>query len=579
MSEPGAPTAPWLTARALALVVGLVTLVAFLGVRNNGFVHLDDPYYLTRNPWIGLGLTRETVLYALTSRDVWNWHPLTWWSHLLDVELFGLAPAGHHLMSAALHACTAAGVFLVAHAALRRRGAALFVALAFALHPQRVESVAWASERKDLLCALFFVLCALVHLRGAEEHTQGRIGRALLCALALMAKPMAVTLPCVLLLLDAWPRGRVQDVRDLARAVLRKTELFVLAGAASALTLWAQARQRPDSGPLLERVTDAGAAVVLYVVEMAAPFALSHSHPRVDERPALALGVMAGAAVLCTLLVAMVRLARRTDDDDRAAAAAVGVLWFVGVLVPVLGLVRVGGELFSDRYSYLPSVGLLFVVVAGADALTRRVPYIARVVPLVAAALVVLWAALTVRHIPVWQSAETLMQHALAVGTHNAVVRHHMARALTQRGDKAGALALLEEAEAIRPDAQSADLVGQALLALGRRDDARAAFERASARDAGFALAVLHRAELLADDGDDARAETLLREAVRLERSRRHLGALVDFLAERGRTEEAGPLRAEALALPVDGLHTGPAGAFADPWPGQRGPQVSAAGG
>jgi len=555
-----------LPAGFVGALVAAATVLVFVDARHNGFIHVDDPYYLTQNPWVRLGLTAETARYALTSRDVWNWHPLTWWSHLLDVELFGVDAGAHHLVSVALHAAAAVVVLTIARQLGARPGVAVFVALAFALHPQRVESVVWLSERKDILCTLFFLAAVSTHLalRAAEARpARRRAGLRLLrlgaALAATMAKPMAVTLPFALLLLDIWPGGVSWTARALAGRLREKLELLIVAGCGSSLTLWAQERMLPVPGPFAERVGDAAWAVCCYIAEFIVPVALSFSHPRIDLRPPPAVAVLTVVVVGALVLAAVVLLPRRP-------ALGVAWLWFVGLLFPTLGIVSIGSALYADRYTYLPSLGLIALAVFAVDAVVPD----HRVRAGLGLATLALWAGLTTRLVPVWASSESLVQHSLAVQPDDGDLLRVFAQAAAGRGELDLALGAALAAERVRPNAGTADFVGQVLLRRGDRAGARAAFERAFAYDADDILTRVHLGEMALAAGQWGVAVGHLERAVALDRSRRTLLALAHAREAVGDDVAMARLRDEAALLPAAPDFRGPRGAFPDPTPGDE---------
>jgi hypothetical protein len=548
----------------VAAFVAFVTVGVFFGVRHNGFIFLDDPYYLTENPWVRLGLTTENLLYAWTSRDVWNWHPLTWWSYLVDVELFGFDAGSHHLVSVALHAVSAALVAVIVCQVSQRLDVAAFIALAFAVHPQRVESVAWAAERKDVLCTLFFLMAVVAHLRGigAEKSATGsiwrwRVFRFAAAVAALASKPMAVTLPPALLLLDLWPAGFPLQPRVLLRRCVEKTELFVASAAVAVLTLWAQSRMLPPAVPPAERFGDAAWALCCYVSEFVLPIALSFSHPRIDERP-FAMVIVVAVVVVAGMVIAAVVL------HARWPMVTVGWLWFCGLLFPVLGFVRIGSALYADRYMYLPSLGLLAVVVFVIGRVVRQ-RWMQRAVGLV---VVVAYSALTMHLVSAWRSSESLVAYGLSVAPANADLLLLAARASADHGDLATAHIAAQEAENVRGNADTADFLGQVLVRQGRRAAARQAFLLAVQREPGHVLAHVHLGELSLAEGDIANATASLEEAVRHDRSRRTLLALARVRERAGAVDAAHALREQAQALPDERGAGGPHGAFPDPTPG-----------
>jgi hypothetical protein len=397
---------PWLPretrARALALAALLfaVVLALYARTRTFEFLNYDDDVYVTRNAMVRQGLTLASARWAFTSAAAANWHPLTWLSHMLDVELFGLDPGAHHLTSVALHAVNAALLLLALCASTRALWPSAFCAAFFALHPLRVESVAWIAERKDVLAGTFWMLTWLAYERYARRGGRLRYGLVVVCfGLGLMAKPMLVTLPFVLLLLDVWPLGRWKpggprsprpslaptsslpslapthpgmsgETRGVARGfhlVREKTPLFLLAAASALVTARVQ-RAGGAVGPLdaidlAARIANALESYASYLANTLWPSGLIvfRPHPALSANASPWSLTTAAAAGLIAALSALAFAVRR-----RVPGVLVGWLWFLGTLVPVIGLVQVGLQAWADRYSYLPSIGLAIALVWGA---------------------------------------------------------------------------------------------------------------------------------------------------------------------------------------------------------------------
>ncbi|MBI5363330.1 MAG: hypothetical protein HZA53_09130, partial [Planctomycetes bacterium] len=373
-------TTPSRATRTLAwTALAVATLVAFAPMRANGFLWWDDAIYVTENPAVRAGLSRGSIEYAITSGDAGNWHPLTWLAHMLDVELFGLVPAGHHAVSVALHVLSA---LLLGALVLRWTGrfaVAWFVAALFALHPLRVESVAWAAELKDVLCHFLFVLA--LHAWTTWVRRPGVIAYGatmVFVTLGLLAKPMLVSFPLLLLVLDVWPFARVRwpsveparlgpNARPVAGLVLEKLPFAVLAAASCAITLLVQragGAMHVESGPaFLERVANAVAALARYAGKTLVPVDLSPHYAWRSpwSSPAFVLGVVG-------LFVALLLAWRWRRARPWLGA---GLAWFAIALLPVLGLVQVGDQALADRYTYLPGTGLVLVLVLGAVELAR----------------------------------------------------------------------------------------------------------------------------------------------------------------------------------------------------------------
>jgi hypothetical protein len=403
----------------LALVAA--TAAVYWPVLGNDFVNYDDPGYVTTNEFVQQGLTWEAVKWAFVTGKQANWHPLTWLSHMLDCELFGLEhPWGHHLTSLLLHALNTVLLFGLMRTLVRGRlWPAALVAAVFALHPLHVQSVAWVAERKDVLSAAFGLGAMLAYVRYARHPGILRyLPVPLLLALGLMAKPMLVTLPFVLLLFDYWPLRRLEPDpgRGLAKRVgwllLEKLPLLALAAASSVVTYLVQhaggAVKDTIQYPWSERWANAVVALARYLGKTVWPTDLIVFYPHPVGGWPIGLVLAAGALVLgITLMTVYAARAR--------PYLIAGWLWFVGTLVPVIGLVQVGAQSMADRYMYLPLIGLAMMVAYGLSDLVRAWPR-ARV-PVVAVTLVALIAssAAATWQLGYWRNSVTLFQHELAV--------------------------------------------------------------------------------------------------------------------------------------------------------------------
>jgi protein O-mannosyl-transferase len=419
--------------RRLPLLLGaalaLLTLAVWLPALRNGFTNLDDPYYVTANPQVLRGITRAGIAWAMTAKVASNWHPLTLLSHMLDCQLFGLDPAGHHATSLLLHLANVLILFAVLCRMTGAAGRSAVVAALFALHPTHVESVAWVAERKDVLSALFWILAMGAWARYARQPSAGRyLLVALLMVLGLAAKPMVVTLPFALLLLDVWPLDRLH--LGWRRLILEKLPLLALSAASSLITLrYQQASLAPlDVAPWSLRAANALVAYAAYLGKLFLPRHLAVFYPIPLSIPAWQA---AGAALLLIAITALaVRRARREPW------LLTGWLWFLGTLVPVIGLVQVGRQAMADRYLYIPSIGLFLAVVWSVAELGRR----HRAVLATAAGAVLLALAVMTRvQIGYWSDSATLFRHALAATGDNYLAHIGLGKALMGERDCEGA--------------------------------------------------------------------------------------------------------------------------------------------
>ncbi|HYB12816.1 MAG TPA: hypothetical protein VEG67_05055, partial [Myxococcota bacterium] len=389
---------------------------------SHSFVSLDDDALIFQNPALKAGLSPTGIRWALTTGLHGNWTPLAWLSLLADFELHGLAPRGYLLENAVLHATTSALLFLALLRMTRARGKSLVVAALFALHPLHVESVAWAAERRDVLSGVFFALTLWAHARACERPTFVRRLTTLgASAAGLLSKPMLVTLPFVLLLLDYWPLDRLCKGGEEARsldpervrgAVVEKLPIFLLAAGVSVLTLFAQQRAGAvaslDLLPFGVRAANAVVSYTEYLVQVFWPSGLAVFYP---STPSHLVGWrVAGAALFLGVTTVLCARAR-----SQHPYAIVGWLWYLGMLVPVIGLVQVGLQAHADRYTYLPLIGVFLGVVFGASELAGRWRPARRALPVLAAAALAALTGATLEQLALWRGSVPLFEHTLSV--------------------------------------------------------------------------------------------------------------------------------------------------------------------
>jgi hypothetical protein len=475
------------TGRAAYIAVALaaLTLGVYAPVRSHAFISFDDPLYVTANPIVRQGLSFDGLKYAFTGIVASNWQPLTVLSHQLDVELFGVNAGAHHLVNALIHAVNAALLFWVLYRGTGAMWRSAMVAALFATHPLHVESVAWISERKDVLCTLFWLLTMWAYLRRIERPDAGRyVAVVAYFALGLMAKTMLVTLPFVLLLLDAWPLRRLSMEsrmlaawgRELRPRLVEKAPLFALALLFSLIALYTQrhgaAIAPTEQFPILVRVANALVAYVIYLRNTIWPAGLAVYYPHegaavLDWRPI-------AAVALLVALTAFVWRKRAT-----APYALAGWLWYLGTLVPVMGFVQIGLQSHADRYTYVPLVGIFIAVVWGGADLLKRVRANAR---LAAAGCVVVLAACAVvtrAQLAHWSNTETLFRRALLAAGESYTAHMNLGAALAERGEWTQATLHLSRAAALNPNAADAwfNLGGVSYLQ-GQHADAVAYYRR-----------------------------------------------------------------------------------------------------
>jgi tetratricopeptide (TPR) repeat protein len=577
-------------ARRLALpaaLVGGLAVAVYGSVGGFEFVNYDDYHYVVENTHVATGLIWSNAAWALEAFWAGNWHPLTWISHQLDASLYGLAPGGHHVTNLVLHAANGVGLLLVLHSLTGALWRSAVVAALFAVHPLNVESVAWVSERKNVLSTLFWLLAMGAWGGYVRRPSRGRyVLVALWLALGLMAKPMVVTLPCVLLLLDWWPLRRFDPDAPGARVsalalVKEKLPLFGLVAVSSLLTLGAQkgagAVTSLEQVPLAARLSNAAVSYVVYLWQTFWPAGLSAFYPHPGRTPKLgaALAAVAGIA----LLTGLAWRVRRP-----APYAPVGWLWYLGTLVPVIGLVQVGSQAHADRYAYVPLIGVFVAIAWGLPALVPA----PRLLGALAAAGVAALAVAAQRQALHWRDSIALFEHAKQVTRRNYVAYTnlglaynkqkkwdtaiqnfqaalriepesaealgHMGLALAKKGDVDGAIDALRKAIAIYPKSEHAhNNLGVAL----RKRDARQAVDhlrQAVALAPEFAEARVNLAAALFSAGEPEEAARALEEAIRLEpgvaATRTRVGAV---WLERG--DHPAAIREFEEALRLDPLH------------------------
>jgi len=447
--------------------------VLYAPVRRFEFVNFDDPEYVTRNIHVRGGVTLPGLGWALTSGEAANWFPVTRLSHMLDSQLFGLRSGWHHLDSVGWHALAAMLLFAFLRRATHDRWPSAWVAFLFALHPLHVESVAWVAERKDVLCAFFWFLALWAYVRYAERPGRGRYCVVLLLfCLGLMSKPMIVTLPLLLLLLDAWPLGR------LSRAAVReKIPFFALAAVSAIATYLVQhasgAVQEIGRLPLGLRIENALVSCGTYCLKTIWPAGLAvfYPYPAGFTWWMVAAGVMA-IATITALALRSFRV---------APYLAAGWIWYLVTLAPVIGLVQVGAQARADRYMYVPMTGLTIMLAWGAADLARRWPAARRPAATAAIATCLAAAALSAAQIQHWRNSEALFQHALEVTTDNYLAEHNLGSTLLDTGRLSEAVTHLQAALRIRPDAAQtrSDLASALARTPGRLPEAIAEYQAA----------------------------------------------------------------------------------------------------
>jgi tetratricopeptide (TPR) repeat protein len=512
----------------LALLLALATIALYWPATHHDFINYDDGAYVTSNVHVQNGLTLENLKWAFSNPVGFNWHPVTMLSHMLDCQLFGLQPWGHHLTSLLLHALNTALVFLLLRTLTGAVWRSLLVAALFGAHPLHVESVAWVAERKDVLSAFFGLLSLLFYARYAQaaeagkQRTEANLLSSnywfalLFFAIGLMSKAMLVTWPFVMLLLDYWPLQRVKVQGSGSRVqslVVEKIPFFALAAAASLVTYVVQQQEGAvvtvENLPLGARVGNALVSYSRYLAKLFWPTDLAVYYPYPGYWP-VAKVLLAGA-FLCGLS-ALLFVQRR-----RYPVLLVGWLWFVGALVPVIGLVQVGDQAMADRYTYIPSVGVLIMTIWGAYELTRRWRHHATVLSLAGVAAVVLCVALTRQQLGYWQDSETLFRYTLKVTQNNYIAHESLGNAVLEKGQTEEAIRQFQEAILCKPDyAIAHNNLGKAFLNNGRTEEAIRQFQEAIQYKPDYAEAHNNLGAAFGEKGQIDEAISQYQEAIRL---------------------------------------------------------------
>lgn len=425
------------------IILAIATLAVYSPTMSHPFLNYDDDDYVTQNAHVQAGMSAETIAWAFTSIELENWHPLTWLSHALDCQLFGLNPSGHHLTSVLIHIANVVLLFLVLRWATGATGASATVAALFALHPLNVESVAWVAERKNVLSTFFFLITLAAYGRYARKPGSARYAPvAGLFALSLAAKPMMVTLPFVLMLVDYWPLARIQGwtappahlslpQEPWHRLAIEKIPLLALSAASSVITFIAQRTggtvQPLEFVTMKMRLANAIYSYAKYVTNVFWPvnLAVIYPHP-LGRLTVIKVAVSAVFLIVVTVLCWCVRKSR--------PYAIVGWLWYVGTLVPVIGIVQVGDQGMADRYAYVPAIGLFVALVWGVcDWTASKAWFRDKLAPLAVAGLVV-FAILTVRQLRFWRSPYDLWTHTLQITENNYIAHDHLGSLLIEQG-------------------------------------------------------------------------------------------------------------------------------------------------
>ncbi len=578
----------------VAVLLVLATIALYWPATRCDFVNYDDDLHVTANVHVQEGLTSESIQWALLNPVNCIWHPLTTWSHALDCQLFGLNPWGHHLSSVLLHAVNTGLVFLLLRGLTGALWRSVAVAALFGWHPLRVESVAWVAERKDVLSGFFGLLAVIAYARYVEKsvvcHRWSAVGARwslshlppsvfyllslFLLALGLMSKPVLVTWPCVMLLLDYWPLGRMQKVEcrmqnggaadthhaprtthharcsTFLRLVREKAPFFVLAALMSVVTFLVQRRAGAlaagEGRPLGARLGNALIAYCRYLGKLFWPTDLVVLYPHPGHWP-LGKVLLAGGLILGISVLLWVQ-------RKRYPFLLMGWLWYCGTLVPMSQVIQTGGHGMADRYTYLPSLGVLILTTWGAYELTRRWRYHVMVWFVTVGAAIAVCLALTRQQLGYWQDSEALFRRALAVTENNWPAHSNLGNALAKKGQIDEAIRQLQAALRLKPDfANAYNNLGYALFQKGQMDEAIRQFEQAIRLEPVYADAHNNLGYALFREGEMDEAIRQYQEALRLKpdlaEAHSNLGKA---LGRKGQTDEAIRQLHQAIRLKPD---------------------------
>lgn len=541
----------------------VLTFTLYLPSLSHGFIELyDDNIYVTANPQVLEGLHLKNVYWAFTTLANANWHPVTMLSHMLDVQLFGVDPRWHHFTNLLFHSAATVLLFLLLLRLTGARWSSALVAALFAVHPMHVESVAWIAERKDVLSAFFWFLATLLYVRYTEQPSLRRYVPMTICfALGLLSKPMLVTLPCTLLLLDYWPlrRATVDKLSDLfspanLKLVAEKVPLFILTLIASVATIVAQAASGAvadtASLPILVRLANAAVAYATYVVKTIWIADYAVIYPHTNYFPPL--WQVLGAVLLLGAITALALWQAR-----RRPHLLVGWFWFLGTLVPVIGIVQVGFQSMADRYHYIPSIGLFIIFAWGVVLPLSRL--LGKPVAITCAVMVLLSMTLAMRlQLGYWRDDESLFRRAVEVTDNNFTASYNLGAALMRQGRFDEAEPHLAEAARLDPEnRQSRQALANALYAQRKLGPALERFREVDALEPGLGVPSHTMGMILESLGRTGEAAEMFKRAetefrALLEKSPEDIGANLNLgmlLHHLGRTDEARGHYGEVLRL------------------------------
>jgi len=540
----------------LGIAITVLTLTTYWQVGNHDFVTLDDNWFITDNPYVATGLSKENIVWAFTPVPDMGWFPLAWLSHMVDVELYGLNPRGHHLTNVAWHVAATLLLFALLFRTTRAPWPSAFVAALFALHPAHVESVAWVAERRDVLSAFFGFLSLLMYAEYvSRRHIAFYLSSLGSFMLGLMSKPMLVTFPVVMLLLDYWPLNRyrlaekgqgVKPQKIFARALGEKTPFFAGALLSVALALSTPSREEIVSIPVSERLANATTAYLKYLGKLFWPTDLAVFYPFPETIPAW--------QVIGSLLFLLAATIAALLAGRRHPYVVTGWLWYLITLLPVLGLVQISTYAIADRYTYLPATGLFIAGAWALPALCDKLPYRREVLALLTVFIVSASTIMTWRQLGVWQNSITLYAHAMSVTPGNILAHNNLGLSLAEEGRLDEAIAEFRKAVALSPDfVEGYNNLGLALAERGALDEAIREYGKALTKRPDYVNALNNLGIAYKRQGDLAAAIRAYQRALEISPESYQLyNNLGAALQAAGRIDEAIGYYQKALALKPD---------------------------
>ncbi|MBU0994033.1 MAG: tetratricopeptide repeat protein [Proteobacteria bacterium] len=547
----------------ICLFLVAATCIIYLQVIHFDFINYDDGDYISGNPYVQKGLTKDTVIWAFTSYDASNWHPLTWLSHMMDVELFGMAPGYHHLMNVYFHILNTLLLFYIFFRTTRQVWQSAFVAALFATHPLHVESVAWISERKDILSTFFGFLAVALYIQYIRhQRIRDYVLTLLAFVLGLMSKPMLVTLPVILLLIDYWPLGRIQldqisTFKDFFKALpgvyrflKEKVFLFILVVLSCVVTFIAQQRGGAvgtfETYPIYTRLANAIVAYVIYLGKLFWPANLSVFYPHTRHIP---IWQCIGAFLIILFILTMALKCYK-----KWPFFIVGWLWYLITLLPVIGIVQVGAQAYADRYTYIPSIGIFIIVAWGMAEFVKRFRIKPWLVGVSGAAVCIVLMQLSFTQISYWKNSNTLFSHSIDVSDKNYLAYNNLGCALSNQGHIAEAISHYEKAIEIYPIYTMAYCnLGISLLEQSRFQEGVDCFKTALQFNPKYHEAYYHMGYAYANQGLIKKAVTSFQTLFERVPDFKALNANYGlFLMQEGRHDEASVFFRNAIQLKSD---------------------------